>query len=91
MVKNSLCVFFIFSSYTENTRKVFKHLWRMRGKYISVFGEYAEIRVICGTQNRLRIRGKYLNVFGECAERIYAYMEKTQRESWRILLIRQKT
>ncbi len=43
MVKNSLCVFFILSAYTENTRKVFKHLWRMSGKYLSVFEEYAEI------------------------------------------------
>ncbi len=40
--KISLCVFFILSAYTENTRKVFKHLWRMRGKYLSVFGKYAE-------------------------------------------------
>jgi hypothetical protein len=58
----------------------------MRGKYLRVFGEYAEsisayiwrkwkIGVICGTQNHLRIRGKYLNVFGEYAERIYANME----------------
>ena len=37
--------------------------------------------VICGIQNNLRIRGKYLNAFGEYAERIYAYMEKTQRYS----------
>ena len=26
------------------------------------------------------MRGKYLNVFGECAERIYASMEKTQKD-----------
>jgi hypothetical protein len=32
-------------------------------------------------KNRLRMRGKYLNVFGECAERIYASMEKTQKDS----------
>jgi hypothetical protein len=42
MVKNSLCVFFILSAYTENTRKVLKRLWRMRGKYLSVFEEYTE-------------------------------------------------
>ncbi len=47
--------------------------------------------VICGTQNRLRMHGKYLNVFGEYAERIYAYMEKTQKGSWRILITRQET
>jgi hypothetical protein len=38
----SFCVFFILSAYTENARKVFKYLWRMRGKYLSVFGDYAE-------------------------------------------------
>jgi hypothetical protein len=36
------------------------------------------------------MRGKYLNALGEYTERIYAYMEKTQRDSWRILLIRQE-
>ncbi len=40
--KISFCVFFILFACTENTRKVFKLLWRMRGKYLSVFGEYAE-------------------------------------------------
>ncbi len=49
-----------------------------------------QIRVICGTQNRLRMRGKYLNIFGEYTERIYAYMEMTQRGPWRIFLIRQE-
>jgi hypothetical protein len=61
-------------------QKVFKRRWR---KW--------QIRAICGTQNRLRMRGKYLNIFGEYAERIYAYMEITQRGSWRILLLRQET
>jgi hypothetical protein len=64
-VKISFCVSFILSVYSENTRKVFKRLWR---KW--------QIGVICGTQNHLRIRGKYLNVFGEYAEIIFAYMEK---------------
>jgi hypothetical protein len=61
-------------------QKVFKRKWRIW-----------QIRVICGTQNRLHMRGKYLDIFGEYAERIYAYMEMTQRGSWRILLIRQET
>ncbi len=56
----------------ENARKVSKRIRRIRGKYLSVYGEHDKLGVICGTQNRLRIRGKYLNVFGECAERIYA-------------------
>jgi len=41
-------------------------------------------------KNRLRMRGKYLKVFGECAERIYASMEKTQKDSWPFLQIRQE-
>jgi hypothetical protein len=41
-------------------------------------------------KNRLRMRGKYLKVFGECAERISASMEKTQKDSWRFLQIRQE-
>jgi len=41
-------------------------------------------------KNCLRMRGKYLNIFGECAERIYASMEKTQKDSWRFLQIRQE-
>ncbi len=39
------------------------------GKYLSVHWEYGKFRIVCRTQNRLR---KY-------EERIYAYMEKTQR------------
>jgi hypothetical protein len=61
-------------------QKVFKRIWRIW-----------QIRVICGTQNCLCMRGKYLNVFGKYAEGIYAYMEKTQKGSCRIILIRQET
>jgi hypothetical protein len=64
---------------------------RIRGKYLSVYGEYDKFRIVNSTQNRLQIIEKYLNVFGEYTERIYAYMEKTQRDSWHILLIRQET
>jgi hypothetical protein len=35
-------VVFILSASTENTPKVFKHLRRMRGKYLSAYGESAE-------------------------------------------------
>jgi hypothetical protein len=47
------------------------------GKYLTVYGEFAEsihieakdeVRVVCGAQNRLRICGEYLNLFGEYAE-----------------------
>jgi hypothetical protein len=73
----------------ENARKVSKRIRRIRGKYLSVYGEHGKLGLFA--VHKIRIRGKYSNVFGEYVERIYAYMEKTQRDSWRILLIRQKT
>ncbi len=39
-----------------------------RIRRISVYGEYGEIRVVCGTQNRIRILGKNLCVHGEDAK-----------------------
>ncbi len=65
----------------ENARKISKHIQRILGKHLSVLF----MENIANWD--VRIRGKYLNIFGEYAERIYAYMEKTQRDSWRILLI----
>jgi hypothetical protein len=43
--------------------------------------------------NRLRICGKYLIVYLENKQKesMNAYMEKTQRDSWHILLICQET
>ncbi len=41
----------------------------MHGKHLRVYGEYGEIRVVCGAQNRLRIRGKNLCVHREDAQR----------------------
>jgi hypothetical protein len=55
----------------ENARKVSKRIQRIRGKYLSVYGE----------NGKLGIRGKYLNVFREYAEIISAYMEMVQRDS----------
>ncbi len=46
-------------------RKVPRHIWRIRRKYLSVYGEYGEFRVVCGTKNHLRIqriRGKNLYI-----------------------------
>jgi hypothetical protein len=40
-----------------------------RIRRISVYREYGEIRVVCGTQNRIRILGKNLFVHGEDAKR----------------------
>ncbi len=62
----------------------------MRGKYLSEDGEYVKSGLFAEHKIISILRGKYLNVFGECAERIYAHMEKTQKDSWRILLIRQE-
>jgi hypothetical protein len=75
----------------ENTQKVFNPVWRIRGKYLHVHEEYDEVRGFCGIKNRRRIRGKYLNLFGEYAESILAHMDKTPKESCRILLIRQES
>jgi hypothetical protein len=55
----------------ENARKVSKRIQRIRGKYLSIYGE----------NGKLGIRGKYLNVFREYAERSYADMEIAQRDS----------
>jgi hypothetical protein len=51
---------------------------RVRGKnlcvhgevYSDVYGEYSKFRVACSTE-----------IFSECAEKIYAYMEKTQKDT----------
>jgi hypothetical protein len=45
----------------------------MQGIYLSVYGEYGEGSVVCGTLNRLRIRGKNLCVHGEDAKRLLAH------------------
>ena len=42
---------------------------RIQEKCLSVCGEYSELRVVYGTQNRLRIRGKNRSVHGEDAKR----------------------
>ena len=75
----------------ENTRKASKRLWRIRGKYLSAYGEYGEFRVVCGIQNRLAIRGEYLSAYGEYAESIQVPMKNTRKASCRILVIRQET
>jgi hypothetical protein len=42
LLKISFGAFSILSAYSEDTRKVFKLLWTIYGKYLAVFGEYAE-------------------------------------------------
>ncbi len=59
-VKIPFRIFFILSTYSENTIKVFKR---------TVYVEYGEFRVVCGIQSLLRIRGKNLCAHGEDAER----------------------
>jgi hypothetical protein len=74
-----------------NARKVSKRIRILRRKYLSVHGEYGNLglftvyKIVSECAESI-----YLNAFGEYAERIYAYMEKTQRDSWRILQIRQE-
>jgi hypothetical protein len=47
----------------------FLRIRRIHGKCLSLYGEYGELRVVCGTQSRLRIRGKNLCAHGENAKR----------------------
>ncbi len=62
---------------------------RIRGMYLSVYRECAEsIQVYMEYTANVGLFAVH-RIFSKYAERIYAYMEKTQRDSWRILLIRQ--
>jgi hypothetical protein len=56
--KISLRVFLLLYTYSENTGKVFKRMWRIR-----------QIKVVSGTQNCLRIRGKNVCIHREDAKR----------------------
>jgi hypothetical protein len=64
----------------ENARKVSKRIRRIRGKYLSAYGEHDKLGLFAVHK-----------IVIEYAEIIYVYMEKTQKDSWCILLIRQKT
>jgi hypothetical protein len=68
----------------------------MCGKYLRVFGEYAECikafkenmanwGYLRYTKLSPNTRKVFKNIFGENVERIYSYMEKMKRDSWRIL------
>ena len=50
-------------------RKFSLRILRTQGNFLSVYGEYGEFRVVCGTQNLLRIRGKNLCVHREDVKR----------------------
>ncbi len=89
-VEISFCIFSILSVYSENMLKVFKRLWRTRGKYFSAHEEYDEVWVVCGTQNCLRISGIFKLIRKICRKYLSVYGEK-QKESRRILLMRQET
>jgi hypothetical protein len=69
----------------ENTQKVFKRIRKIRGKYLSIHGEYDELRAVCVLQNHLQVRRKYMNVVREYAESGYGEYAR------RIYLIRQRT
>jgi hypothetical protein len=46
-----ICVKYL-GAYEESGESIYA-VRRMRGKYLSVYGDYGECRVVCGTQNRL--------------------------------------
>jgi hypothetical protein len=52
------------SAFMENTRSLFKHNWRISGKYSNVHGEYGKFRVISS------LKKPNLNVLGEYAKSI---------------------
>ncbi len=80
---NTFSAFSVFSICAENTRKVSKCPWRIRGKYLSVIvhGEDGEFMLVCGIQNRIRIHREYVNLLGEYAKNIYTHMENTSKDS----------
>jgi hypothetical protein len=50
-------------------RKFSLRIRRTQGNFLSLYGEYGEFRVVCGTQNLLRIRGYNLCVHRKDAKR----------------------
>ncbi len=71
--KISFCIFFILSVYLENTQKVLKRPWRMRWKYLSVYGDYGDTGNTQKVFKRIRrIRGKNLCIHGKAAKRLLA-------------------
>ncbi|MFO0004158.1 MAG: hypothetical protein ACK559_23805, partial [bacterium] len=73
-----------------NARKVFKRLRRIRGKYLSVDGDYVKSGLLAGEKSSpyarkvfkriRRMRGQDLCVNGEDAKRLLAYSPNTPRD-----------
>ncbi len=63
----------------ENARKVSKHIRRIRGKYLSVYGEYGKLGFFA--VHKIFKYAERFEVFGEYAEGIYVYIKKKQRDS----------
>jgi hypothetical protein len=61
--------------------------------YLALCGECAKKFLLFrrSHQTLLHIRQENLCVYGEYAERMHACVESLQRDSWRILIIRQET
>ncbi len=77
--KVSLRVFFFLSAYSENAWNVFKPtIENARNVFKRIWRIRANVELFA--EHR---------IVSEYAERIYAYMEKTQRDSWHIKRIRQ--
>ncbi len=71
----------------ENALKLSKRIWRLREKAFMANSGLFSVKKL--SQNMQTVQ--FNHTFGEYTERIYAYMEKTQRESWCILLIHEET
>ncbi len=65
----------------ENARKVCKHIRRIPGKYLSLYGERSEFRVVFGTKNRLQIRRKKPLVYSPNTP-----IDKKLSRSWLIMI-----
>ncbi len=74
----------------ENARKVSKHIWRICGKYLCIYGENGELGLFAVNKSSpymrkifkhiRRIRGKNLCVHGEDAKRLLAYSPNTPKD-----------
>jgi hypothetical protein len=74
----------------ENARKVSRCIRRVRGKYLSLYGEHGKLGYLRYTKSSpnmrkvfkciRRMRGKNLCVHGEDAKRILAYSPNTPKD-----------
>ncbi len=73
-----------YSAYSENMRKIFKHLCRIRWKYFAVFGEYVESIIYLSLHEEYDEVIAEHKIVSETAES--TYLENTQKvfkRTWR--------